>query len=31
VSAKLSERESDNGDPPKEILISFELGAYGER
>jgi hypothetical protein len=31
VAAKLSERESDVDGSPKEILISFEYGAYGDR
>jgi hypothetical protein len=31
VSAKLSERTSDNGEAPKEILISFTLAGYEDR
>jgi hypothetical protein len=31
VAAKFSERESDVDGSPKEIIVSFELGAYGER
>jgi hypothetical protein len=31
VAAKLSERESDVDGYPREILISFEYGAYGDR
>jgi hypothetical protein len=31
VTAKFSERESDVDGSPKEILISFEYGAYGDR